>query len=1059
MNPLAFALALDFEQPAWLWMLWLAPLTALASIRSLASLDPVRRVLSVTIRSLLVVLVVLCLAGVRHVRRGEDLTVIFLMDRSHSVEEQQDLQDDFIRRAAEQIPPDDQLGVIDFARQAFLEQRPMRGGYFIPPGRLSPMPNTDRTDVSAALRLAMAMFPDDTTKRIVLMSDGNDNMGDALAEARRAKADGIPIDVVPLWYQHRNEVYFDRMIAPSHADEGEQVTIRMVLHSYRAVSGSIMIFHNGKPVDIPAESSRVDLKPGSNTFFIKLPVNTPGTQRFEGQFRPDDTSMDAVAMNNTAASFTFVSTSARALIVTNDSEDDEPLAEALRSENVLVDMKTPAELGEFGLLEMMNYATIILANTPAATFTDSQKEELAIYVRDLGSGLIMLGGDEGFGAGGWIGSEIEKVMPVDFEIKHKRIIPRGALVLIMHTCEIARGNYWAKEMSKKSVDTISSQDYLGVLAYSFSPGGNNWEVPLQIAKNKEAVKSRIDRIDPGDMPDFGSTMEMAYRELTAGLGQDAAQKHVIILSDGDAQGPSPALVDNYVKAKITVSTIGIGWGNHVIESTLVDIARRTGGKYYAARNPRELPQIFTKESKVVRRPLIIDEAFRPQVTMGDSELLGDSVGADQAMPPLGGLVLTSPKSDPNVMVPIVRATDDGEDPVLAYWQHGLGKAVAFTSGYWRVWGKDWTAWPGFAKFWAQTVRWSMRQETPANFDTYTRVDGARGRIIIDALDKDAAYLNSLQLRAKLINPDREADSIQFTQTGPGKYEAEFDAEKSGQYLASIHAFDQGRALGAIRTGLAVPFSPEYRDLTTNEALLRQVAEVSGGRWLDDGPERAEVFNHDLPPNEAKRPAWEWVLAWLVLPVFLLDVAVRRLASWLALSIAVEIVLIVVMLFGMQLRYAPWWGILGAFLLAETVGWIIRFRYIGPMFELLTHSVTVLAHTGERSAASLQQLKGKRDQVRDTLVGGETVTPEDEEPSAPTVRRVRKPTDAATARRRFDVGDAGAKGAAGDLRDAIGGARAADTDADRERPSGPSDAGAPEESTTSRLLRTKRKKQE
>ncbi len=1047
MTGVAMTLPFDFQQPAWLWLCLLVPVLIVASLRSLAGLDPMRRVLALVVRSLLVILVACCLAGVEQVRRNDDLTVIFLMDRSHSVQPLQEYQEQYIRQATTDLPPDDRVGVIDFARDAYLEQLPMRGGYFVPPGRLPIMPNMDRTNVASAMRLAMAMFPHDTAKRIVLMSDGNDNMGDLLTEARRAKADGIPVDVVQLWYAHRNEVYFDRMIAPTHAEPGEQVPIRMILHTNKRVSGTISIYQNGQLVNLPKDRARVDLKPGKSTFFIKLPVHGAGAHTFEATFRPDDESMDVTALNNTASAFTFVSGKSRALLVSPDRQLDLPLYEALLSENVNVDIKTTAELGEFGLLQMMNYSTIILANVPAATFTDQQQQDLATYVKDMGSGLIMLGGDEGFGAGGWIGSPVEEVMPVSFEIKHKRVIPRGALVLIMHSCEIARGNYWGKEMAKKSADTISSQDYFGVLTYTYSPGGENWEVPLDLNTNKAAVKARIDRMQIGDMPDFGTTMRMAYKELTAGRGRDAAQKHVIILSDGDAQGPSQRLLADYVKAKITVSTIAIGWGAHVMTGTLRRIANVTGGKFYGARNPRQLPQIFVKESKVVRRPLIIEETLQPQILHAQSELLA-GVEPTESLPPLEGMVLTSPKPSPNVIMPMVRFTDDGEDPLLAHWQYELGKTVAFTSGYWPVWGEAWTQWPKFAKLWAQIVRWTMRQDTPANFDTYTKVDGNRGRIVIDALDKDASYLNLLQLRSKIIGPGNQAMPVQFMQTGPGHYEADIPIEHAGQYLANVHVHSaDGSSLGTIRTGLSVPFSPEYRDLMPNEALLRQVAETTGGRWLDVEPQEAGVFKHDLPPTEAKRPAWEWVLAWLLLPAFLLDVAVRRLASWLALSVVVEVVIVVVLLFGLDMRHGPWWGVLGVFLLAELIGWTIRFRYIGPLFDFMTHTVTALRQTGDRSAIALEKLKSARERVRDGF---------EAEAAKGTQEAEGTPLPRATARRRFDVGDERAARPAGDLHEALGGAKTVQPQPKPGEPPAQDQEAEEKPTTTSRLLRAKRR---
>jgi len=189
-----------------------------------------------------------------------------------------------------------------------------------------------------------------------------------------------------------------------------------------------------------------------------------------------------------------------------------------------------------------------------------------------------------------------------------------------------------------------------------------------------------------------------------------------------------------------------------------------------------------------------------------------------------------------------------------------------------------------------------------------------------------------------------------------------------------------------------------------------------------------------------------------LPAFLLDVSVRRLASWLALSIAVEIVVLVVLLFGLEIRYGTWWGILGAVLLAELIGWTIRFRYIGPFFDSLTHGVTALAHAGERSAASLDQLKTTRDRVREGLKG------DDGESREYRTREAQTSVELKTRRRRFDVGDREAAKPTGDLGSALGGAKAGEEHLEKvRRPAAAGDADAKEnEDMTSRLLRAKRK---
>lgn len=1037
---------LSVDQPVWLWLLVLIPFLAVISWRVLAAIQPGRRVLAIVVRSLVLVVLALCLADVTYVRTTDKLTVFFLMDRSDSVKDLQQVQEEYLKTISAEVKdkPDDRVGMIDFATNAYLQQLPMLGGYHVPVGRLPDMDHRDRTDVAAAIRLALAMFPHDSAKRIVLMSDGNDNMGNILMEAENAQAAGVQIDVVPLWYEHRNEVYFDKLVAPTRVGEGDVVPLRMLLHAERASGGHIDIYHNGRLIEIPKEESRIALKPGSNPFTVKLPVQGGGPQRFEARFVPDDPERgDSIEENNTATSFSFVAGKSKALLLTMREEDDLALVEALGKENIDVEVRD-VSAGDLDLLELMSYSVVILANVPADTFTTEQQMDIVNYVSNLGGGLIMTGGDESYGAGGWIGTPLAEVMPVHFEIKHKRVIPRGALAIICHSCEIARGNYWGTEVAKKSLDTISSRDYFGVLTYSWSPGGVNWDVPLQIATNKSGIKKRIDKMVIGDMPDFDTTMRMAVKGLA---GTDAAQKHVIIISDGDPSPPAASVIADMKKKKITCSTIGIGFGSHVMEATLKNIAKKTGGKYYPCRNPKKLPKIFVKESKVVRRSLISEERFSPQVQYFGSEMLA-GISAGEALPPLGGLVLTSPKDE--AQIALVRLGKDGvADPVLAHWQAGLGRTVAFTSGFWPRWGGAWVSWPKYSKLWSQIVRWSMRQEAPANLDVFTRITGNEGTVVVDAVDKDSSALNMLSLPGVIIKPDQETEQLVFTQTGPGHYEAKFKVDQTGQYIANVAVSENGVAQGSIQTGVSVPFSPEFRELTTNVTLLEKVKDITGGRWHDDISQAAShpIFDHDMPPTRAKEPIWEWMLAWVLLPLFLLDVAVRRLASWVAFSVAFELVLLVVLLFGAGIIHGPWWGTLGVIVLVELIGWSMRFRAIGPLIESLTSNVAVLGQAGERSTASIGQLKGVRDRVQDERTTETASKPAPRPSQAPDIDRGA----------RFDVGDDAAKIDAGDLRESIESGPATKKD-QPQTPQQPNREGADadDEDATSRLLRAKKR---
>ncbi len=1043
MNVIAVDMPFSFNEPRWLWLLVLVGVVLLLSVRSLASLGPVRRALALAIRSAVIVAICLTLAQIQRVRRNKNLTVMFLMDRSLSVRDHADAQESYMHEVARKIPPEDRMGVIQFARTAYLEQLPMTGGYFLERGRLPEMANPGRTNVAGAIRLAMAMFPHDTAKRIVLMTDGNDNMGDVLSEARRAKADGIVIDVVPLQHRATNEVYFDKMIAPTTAQAGEVVPIRMNIHSNRVASGRIVVYHNGAQVALRPEIAHQTLRAGNNSFVLKLPIQSDGVQRFEAKFIPDDRGMDTTIENNRATAFSFVSGKGKVAILTLKPSFDEALLDALKSEKIdarMIDIANDVP----DLAQLTDYAAIILANVPANAFTDEQQRMLASYVEDSGGGLIMTGGDDSFGAGGWIGTPVAAVLPVELEIKHKRIIPRGALALIMHSCEFPRGNAWGKLVAKKAVATVSSRDYIGLLSYAAS--GEGWTVPLQLAGSKRSVQGAIDRMYIGDMPDFDTTMKLAVQGLSA---TDAAQKHMIIISDGDPNPPTARVLQSMIAAKITCSAVCVGYGQHTNESSLRRIAKKTGGRFYAVRNPRKLPQIFVKESKIVRRPLIIDEPFKPQVYYSLSDLLA-GVRQGESIPSLGGLVLTSPRK--LAQIALVRATTDGRDPVLAHWQRGLGRVVAFTSGYWPKWGTAWTQWAKFSKLWAQIVRWSMRQDAPSNFDTYTTVEGNKGRIVIEALDSNADYLNFLNLRARLIHSDEEAKTLQFTQTGPGHYEATFDIERTGQYIANIAVNQDGEYIGSIHSGVSVPFSPELRELATNEPLLEDIADTTRGRVLAMDADTDGVFDHDLPPTLSRQPAWNWMLAWLLLPLFLLDVSCRRLANWLAFSIVCEVLLDVVVLFGLGVIHTTWWGVLGALLLGELIGWSIRFRYIGLLFDWLTHTVVTLGRTGERATASLAQLKSVKDRVRDGQPPDLTKTAMTSQPDADETAADRKA--------RFEAGDGGTGDSEKSMDELLGGAKATSTGPKKPKSASKEtkDADEPKEATTSRLLRAKRRTQ-
>ena len=273
---LAWVWPIEFEHGWWLSAALAVPLLVLLSRRSLAGLEPVQRRCAMGLRSAVWLAVVAALAGATYLRENKTLSVLFVLDRSRSIpDELLKQQDVYIRAACETMPPEDRVGVVSFAGQANIEQLPSRGGIHF--DEFPPPPDPERTNVSQAVKMALATFPQDTAKRIVLLSDGNENVGDALGDAEAAAAAGVALDVRPMRYSHRNEVFVDRMVVPAQAYQDEEVPIRLSIRSRRPTSGRIEFYHDGRPVDLrghpdqPSASGRKAEIPWGENFSDSLP--------------------------------------------------------------------------------------------------------------------------------------------------------------------------------------------------------------------------------------------------------------------------------------------------------------------------------------------------------------------------------------------------------------------------------------------------------------------------------------------------------------------------------------------------------------------------------------------------------------------------------------------------------------------------------------------------------------------------------------------------------------------------------------------------------------------
>ena len=897
---------------------------------SLAGLGQVRKWTAIILRLLVTLCFILILGGARWQRQHKNVEVIVCSDISDSIDQftkfpgnsYDAAREKFLDNATKQPDKqtDDRIGVISFADDAWIDAIP--GNQLIKNAKPIHERRGNGTDIGSALQLGLATFRNDAMRRLVLISDGNQNMGDIDAALNAAAAQHVPIDVFPLNYRIRNEVLMEKMIAPTWKRENEPFTVEIFLRSTNAldVTGKLTVLMNDVPIPLDpanpnATSKTVTLKPGITPFRVQIPGQAAHVQRFKATFEGQSDGVgkvDTLLSNNSGEAFTFVRGKGQVLYIDNARDASGQLGpgklleQALSSEGINLVTKR-VEQFPTDLVELQNYDAVILANVPKGGgfggLDDKQDENLARYVHDMGGGLLMLGGPDTFGAGGWISSKLKDVLPVNMEIPAQRQIPKGALVLIMHSCEMPQGNYWGEQCGLAAMKTLAPKDEIGVISYGWNNGaaggvgGAGWDFTLKEKGDGSAATKAIKNMMLGDMPSFDDAVTLAVKGAGPGqpslLNSNAKQRHIIIVSDGDPQGCNQALLDLCVKEKISISTVTVFTHQPGTKSPqMIEMAEKTKGRAYGPieNNPNQLPQIFIKEATVVQRSLIHeagegDPPFPVQISDNTSDLLKGIGG----FPGLRGIVLTSRKDNAqnDIKLALVAANPGANgkmnfDPVLAHWQTGLGRAVVFTGDATARWAPQWAGSSMFSKFWAQAVRSVARPPMSTDFDVQTLQIGTKGKIVVKANSKDSGFLNFMNIGGSILGPDGKPTTVKLVQTGPGTYEGDFDAPLEGNYVIPLH-FEGKNGGGELMGGLTINGAPEQRDLLSNDPLLQRIADSTGGRMLEPfNAESANLFSREgLLISASPLPIWD-ILIPVLLGLLLLDVAVRRIAwDWLA----------------------------------------------------------------------------------------------------------------------------------------------------------------------------------
>jgi uncharacterized membrane protein len=849
----------ELVAPRWLYLAALLPYLWLVRGQSLTDLSRAQEALSLFVRSVLVLGVALALARPQTVAQADRVATVVLADVSESISDRQlAAEQAYIDQAFAARPADDLLFVVSFAERPRL----------VRPTDDARAPRLARhagagagTDIQAALQLSYGLYPPGYLPRAVFLSDGNQTAGDVLAEAAKARDFGVHVSWQTFPEDAHKEIRAVALHLPDKIRVGAPFEVAGEIWSTGDAQATVTLQADDFP-NLLEPKKTVTLHEGANRVPFKSEAKAAGMTTYTLRVTPADPAQDENAANNVTVAAAPVTGRPRILYLEGEYERDPQAASylkrALDKENIDVEVRG-ARGAPSSVKELERYDLVLVSDVPAMFLGLAQMQALDRYVRELGGGFIMAGGEGSFGSGGYQGTQIEKLLPVRFDSEKDLKQPQLAIVLVIDRSGSMTGDKieMAKESARATAEVLQPQDLISVVAFDSQP---TTIVRLQKASNRLRISTDIARLTPGGGTNIFPALQEAYTILSSA---NAKVKHVILLTDGQAAYEGIAeLCDEMRANRITVSSVGIGDADRTL---LALIAEHGEGKLYMTENAQELPKIFTKETEEVQKSSLVEEVTHAVVAKRVEMIEG--TGVDSA-PPVRGYVTTKARDGSETIL-----VSDRGDPLLVRWRMGLGQVVAWTSDVKNRWLVDWLAWPGYGKFFAQLVRTTMRHQEHESYDLAATIEDGRARVVVDAVGKDDRFVNDLDTKLEVVDPrdEKVKRTVPMEQRAAGRYEADFAVDRYGTYiLRAVHS-RAGRVVAQSLGAVSLPYPAEYLRTTPDVEALRQVGVVTGGVAR---PRPADTFANLGEHIPYHRELWPLVLLG-VAAAFLIDVYLRR----------------------------------------------------------------------------------------------------------------------------------------------------------------------------------------
>lgn len=798
------------------------------------------------LRAAALLLLVLALAKPEWRRFGSGLDLWVLVDRSASA------ADLIATRLAEwegllarSMGPRDRLRFVDFADVPVTRAE----------GTASDSGDREQTRAALAVEHALAQMAPARASRLLVFTDGfsTEPFGDL---AERLRAQEVAIDYRLVTAPDAADTAVADFRLPSRAQPGEPFILEVDL----AGSPDGAVPYEVRRDGAVRSSGVATLLAGRARLRIADQSARPGAHRYEVRIRPG---RDSRSGNNAATRWIEIVGGPRVLLIT--AYVDDPVARSLRAQGFAVEVVR--DLATLDVGRLAGARAVVFNNVPAHLVPGDFLSALDVYVRTQGGGLLMIGGRQSFGSGGYFASPLDPLLPVSMELRSEiRKLAVAMAIVLDRSGSMSAGVSpgvtkmdLANEGAARAIELLGAQDAVATLAVDSEP---HVVVPMTgVGADRAALVDRVRRVTSGGGGIY------VFNGLAAGWKElqkaDAGQRHLVLFADAaDAEQPGDyqRLIDEMVAGGATISVIGLGSDADPDAAFLKDVAARGKGRIFFHADANTLPGLFEQETVAIARSAFLDTPVRLTPTAGWLEIAAAPLEWPAAV---DGYNLSYLRPD---ATGAVFSDDEFRAPLVAFWQRGPGRTAAVTFPLGGDFSARVRAWPGYGDLVQTLTRWLMGEELPPGLGLRTRVDGTELRVDLSFdetwEERFAKRAPELYLAAGATGKPRR---VAWRRLAPGHYAATTHLPSGEWVRGAVQVEGKAIDFGPLNSGANPEWSLDRRRVNEFRALSR----ASGG------VERLDLDRvWQAPRRSAFTDLSGWLLALFGL-VFLADVFVTR----------------------------------------------------------------------------------------------------------------------------------------------------------------------------------------